>query len=177
MATRNGTGGEAGQAELIGYQAAISLWAHERGVCWNRFNVMLLVNAIVMAVLAATFANDSSAQVPALILCVIGLALSATWLALTRRSFEVQNYYLKSAQEIEEGSLGGAVRTLARGEAFGQGEKVTLTLDGDDETMQLGGLAGVVTAEMGAQVLIGIFGGLYVLLAILTVVQMGRQMF
>lgn len=164
------------EQSLAGYQTAIRLWTHEAAQNWSRFNMLLVVNSILIAVLGLTL-TESSLMVATLVIGVVGMVVGAVWFLLTRRSFAWQAFYRKSAQEIEENQLGGAVTLLARGEEFDDGEAVALTLGGEAEQVRMGALASVITAELGAQIIIGIFLALYVIFALLTAIQMARQVF
>jgi hypothetical protein len=95
----------------------------------------------------------------------------------TRRGGEQQGYYMASAREIEEMALGEDIQTLARGADFTDGDNVSITLGGKDQKMQMSALAGVFTAEFSALVVVGLFGAAYILLAILTVLEMFRGVF
>lgn len=42
---------------LIGYQMAINLWIYQRAQCWERFNIMLLVNSIIIGAIGLTISG------------------------------------------------------------------------------------------------------------------------
>jgi len=80
----------------VGYQVAVSLWTYEGEQNWARFNVMLVANSIIIAVLglAATsqLSNQGSLGPLSVVLSVVGLLLSAAWFLITVRGFDYQKY-------------------------------------------------------------------------------------
>src|SRR5216117_444096 len=76
----------------IGYQAAISLWIHEGGLIWSKFNALLVANSIILASIGLTLsASNSTAALAEIFLKgmpIAGVVLCILWMSLTRRSFE-----------------------------------------------------------------------------------------
>ena len=111
-------GDQAEQSALVGYQTAITLWTYEGSQNWARFNVMLVANSIVMAVLGLTLTSGQSLLVATLILSVVGMVVCAAWFLMTKRGFDTQKYYTRAAREIEETYLAGTITTVSRGAAL-----------------------------------------------------------
>ena len=63
---------------LMGYQTAIDLWISQGDQSWARFNVMLVVNTIILAVIGLNPAQNSPLPF-ALLLPIAGLLICIIW--------------------------------------------------------------------------------------------------
>jgi hypothetical protein len=118
---------------ISGYEAAIALWTYTGQEVYNRFNVMLTANAIILATLGLilTSGNQSHNKV-GFVLSVSGFILCFGWVALNARNFIYAHYYVESARNLEE-HIGKEVATVRNGKnirmeglaKFGVGKRVT----------------------------------------------------
>jgi len=76
----------------IGYQAAVDLWIAEGEQIWARFNAMLVVNSIIVAVIGFALGGQRMLPVITVSLPIAGLVVCAVWYVLMKRDFEYQAY-------------------------------------------------------------------------------------
>jgi len=146
----------------IGYQAAIQLWTYEGGQNWARFNVMLVANSIIIAVLglAITSANPSTAI--SVVLSVVGVILCIAWFLITKRGFDYQKYYVLSARELEEKFLSKVITTASRGGAFADGKPVSIEIGGAPKKIRMGWWSRKTSAGNISIIVILLFAVVYV---------------
>lgn len=152
------------QNAQIGYQVAIDLWAHAGEEVWARFNVMLVANSIIIAVIG--FAMTGQRAVPAItvLLPVIGIVLCALWFVMMRRAFDYQDYFILSARELEEKYLVDPVRTLSRGAAFSDGKPVSLEVAGASVTRRMSLCSRLMRAKKASYVVVITFVVVYLVM-------------
>ena len=121
----------------IGYQVAIGLWTYEGEQNWARFNVMLIANSIIFAILGLVVTSQNPKQSISLVMSIVGTILCVMWFLITKRGFDYQNYYVLSARELEERFFSGVIKTSSRGGTFADGHSVTLDIDGKPRTLQM----------------------------------------
>jgi hypothetical protein len=146
---------------LIGYQIAVKLWKNQENQGWARFNVMLVVNGIIIAAIGLAD-NQSSQSFLASLLPIAGLLICAVWFIFTRREVSYSVYYAMSARELEEKYLSDPVKTVSRGSLFAQGKVVTFEIDGEPTQLRMGTLARVLRERAIADWIIVILAILYV---------------
>ncbi len=147
---------------LIGYQMAISLWTYQGEGGWTTFNVMLVANSIVIAVIGFAITSERPLLVFTLVLPIVGLLLCGIWFVLMRRQTEYSDYYILCAREIEQKYLSDPVKTVSRGGLFGEGGTVTIEIDGESIQLRMSRWARILRAKTAANLVIVIFAFLYI---------------
>lgn len=108
----------------VGYQVAVSLWLYEGNLIWSRFNVMLIVHSLVVAgIVQALLAQQSVSTIVAIGLSVFGFVMCVIWYGLIARGFDYQDYYVKTARELEEHHLAPTVQTTVNGMHVNRGSR------------------------------------------------------
>ena len=87
---------------LLSYRTAIDFWIYQGQLNWNRFNVMLVANSILIAVIGSLVASEKPIPVLTMLLAVLDLCLSAAWAVLTLRGFDYHKYWGFWAWELEQ---------------------------------------------------------------------------
>lgn len=147
----------------VGYQVAAGLWTYEGKQNWARFNVMLVANSTILAIIALVVTSEPARPLISLLMTIVGLILCAAWFLITKRGIDYQNYYVNSARELEERFLGQVVKTASRGSIFARGRPVTFELDGKPLTLQMSWSSRRASAGLIALVVISLFALVYVL--------------
>ncbi len=118
----------------IAYRVAVQLWTYEGTAAWNRFNVMLVANSILVGVAASALVSNARTEW-LLWFPIAGIALCAPWWAILRRGMGYQFHYTYSARCLEE-LLHEPMRTVRDGRKLSEGESVTYSdRPGDTHTM------------------------------------------
>jgi hypothetical protein len=146
---------------LIGYQMAVALWTNQGNQSWARFNVMLVVNGIIIAAIGLA-SNQNPQPLLTLLLPFAGLLICAIWFILTRREKAYSDYYVMSARELEEKYLSDPVKTVSRSGLFAEGETVIIEISGKPIELHMGKLARVLNARAAANWIIIILAILHV---------------
>jgi hypothetical protein len=147
----------------IGYQIAVDLWTYEGEQNWARFNVMLVANSVIIAVIGLAVTNQEPLPSISFGMSVVGLILCITWFLIMKRGFDYQNYYVMSAREIEERFLAHIVKTISRGGAFAEGQPVTIEIGGKPKDLQLSWWSRRARAVHISEIVILIFTTIYIL--------------
>lgn len=146
-----------------GYQAAVDLWTYEGEQNWARFNVMLVANSIIIAVLGLTLTSQERLASMSIVLSIVGLILCAAWFVITKRGFDYQNYYVMSARELEERFLSNVIETASRGGTFAQGCPVSIQIDGKPKTLRMSRWSRIASAGRVSLIVVLVFAAVYVL--------------
>jgi phosphate/sulfate permease len=149
-----------------GYQSAVNLWAYEGGLCWARFNVMLMANSIILTVSGITANQGNRLSLILKVMPIVGLVMCVAWFLLISRAFSYYKYWVMSARELEERLEDAAVKTVSRGATFAAGEEVSFILGGSETKYRMSWLARKAKAEQIAYLVISVFFAGYVLLAV-----------
>lgn len=81
----------------VGYQKAIDLWIQEARLFWTQFNIMVVINVLII-----TLAYNKSYSVsPAFISPAIGLVLCLAWIAMMQRTRAYFKYWVSVVKELE----------------------------------------------------------------------------
>jgi hypothetical protein len=153
----------------IGYQIAINLWSSEGEENWARFNVMLVANSVIIAVIGLTITNQPPIPSISIGMSVVGLILCITWFLIMRRGFDYQNYYVMSARELEERFLAPVVKTVSRGGAFAEGQPVIIEIGGKPKTLLMSWWSRRSRAKYISEIVIFIFAAIYIFAVLLVV--------
>ena len=125
----------------VGYQIAVGLWMNESELYWARFNVMLVANSIIIAVLGLIFTSNPNnpclSSILSMILAALGFLVCLAWLLLTNRGYDYQNYYVLSARE-QESYLEKTVKTVSRGDLFAKNKCVEIRIGEKTEKVRMG---------------------------------------
>jgi hypothetical protein len=97
----------------VGYQVAVGIWTFQGQMNWNRFNVILVANSVIIAVISAK--RSGADPLPPLIvsLAILGIILCIAWVLITARGFAYLTYWFRCATELER-HLGDGIRTTSR---------------------------------------------------------------
>lgn len=88
------------------YNVAINKNTSESEIQWNRYNAMLLFNTILFTAIGFVYREGLVfSKTIVVYLPIAGLASCLFWFAMTLRGFQWINYWIKSAQKIEEEHL------------------------------------------------------------------------
>jgi len=87
------------------YRAALDLLMHEGTLLWNRFNVFLVANSIMIAALSALISSSRHCTVFVSTLCLAGTGLSIVWLAVNIQGFRQCRGYWDIAHSTEKDHL------------------------------------------------------------------------
>ncbi len=150
----------------LGYEVATNLWIYEGQSTWAAFNAMVVANSVILATEGIFHQGLISLLLP-----ILGIILCVTWLALTTRGFEVHNYRVLSARELEEKYLSSEIKTVSRGAAFHEGKEIILRINGNDKKMQLSRWARLMKGKHLSVVVIFSFGFLHLFSLILKLID------
>ena len=154
----------------IGYQAAVDLWTYEGEQNWARFNVMLVANSIIIAVLGLSVTGPNGSPSISIVLSIVGLILCISWFIITKRGFDYQTYYVLSARELEERFLSDIVITTSRGGTFADGCPISIQIDGKPKRLQMSWWSRLSSAGSISLIVVLVFAIVY-MLAILQAVR------
>ena len=140
----------------IGYRVAVNLWTYQGSLNWNRFNVMLAANSIIVAVLGVV-SNQSTSLVIRFLLPVIGLFLCVVWVFLTSRGFDYHRYWSAQALALEREYLSDPVRSVSQAQPTEEGaSKVQFS-----RLSQLPVLSDLGRQKGAAFAIVGVFASVY----------------
>lgn len=128
----------------IGYQKAVDLWMHEARLFWSQFNVMLVINTLIV-----TIANNKSWATisPPYVPPIIGVALCIVWAIMMSRTSSYNRYWIYSAKELERKLSSATVKTVSRGEEFSAGKTVDFDTLGNSQQFRMNRLGRIVTTQ------------------------------
>jgi len=147
---------------LVGYQMAIELWTNQGVQGWARFNGMLVVNSIIIAVIGLTITSQRQLTVLTFLLPLLGLLLCGIWFVLGRREAQYSDYYIHAARELEEKYLSDPVKVISRGGLFAEGQPVTIEISGKSKELRMSKLAQIFRAKTVANWMIAILAIIYI---------------
>jgi hypothetical protein len=97
----------------VGYEVAVNLWTYQGSLIWNRFNIMLTANSVIISVIGILLSSDADLTVFAVLLPIVGLVLCLVWTLLAARGFVYHEYWSSRACELEEKHLSDVVKTVS----------------------------------------------------------------
>ncbi|MCE5250269.1 hypothetical protein LLG96_08620 [bacterium] len=147
----------------VGYQVAVSLWTSESEQTWARFNVMIVANSIILAIIGLVVTSEHAMLSISFVMSIVGIIMCIMWLFITKRGFDYQDYYVNSARELEERFLRHVIKTASRGSIFADGQSVTFELDGKTTKFQMSRCSRIARARFISIVVIFLFIIVYVL--------------
>ena len=159
-----------------GYQAAITMWAHEVGLFWGISNALLLANSLIVGVVTilglglggtASSVNSPESRYWLVVLVVFfGFCLCVLWSHSLERTLHWQKYWIWSARELEEKFLKQPVQTLSRGGRLADAKdvKAALRIDGNEELLELPLILKSWKGRHSARALVVIFFLAYIVL-------------
>lgn len=124
---------------------------------------MLVANSIILAIIGLVVTSEHARLSISFVMSIVGLILCAAWFLITKRGFDYQDYYVKSARELEERFLGQVVKTASRGSIFAGGRPVTFELDGKPTTLQMSWSSRIASAGLISLIVLFLFTFVYVL--------------
>jgi len=83
------------------YQGALDKSNSEGQIQWARFNAILVVNTIFLAIIGFTY-NNNFLPVSRQMLAVLGIVLCFLWFQMTKRGFMWIRFFTTKARKIEE---------------------------------------------------------------------------
>jgi hypothetical protein len=144
----------------IGYQTAVQLWASQSEQLWSGFNAMVVANSIILGAIGLLFASKEAPPALKFTLPAVGIVLSIAWLAIVKRHFHYQDYYINSARELEEKDDLKPIKTVSRGADFAEHKEVSFQIKAKKPTLQTQGL-GRIPVRWSSVGVIVIFGVVY----------------
>jgi len=148
---------------LAGYQAAIDLWTFSSAQAWERFNIMLAANSILIAAMGLSSPSGGEILLFRFFLPSLGVVLCAIWFLLVSRSFDFAEYYTFSARELEERHLSPIVETVSRGAVMSHGRRVHFEFNDGPASSRLAWSARRIRARTAAYVTMALFFIFYLL--------------
>jgi hypothetical protein len=128
----------------VGYQKAIDLWIQEARLFWTQFNIIVVINVLII-----TLAYNKSYSVsPAFISPAIGLVLCLAWIAMMQRTRAYFKYWASAVKELECKLPGSQIQTVTRGALYGDGKRVELEIGDEKHTLQIGWMSRVRTVHV-----------------------------
>jgi hypothetical protein len=97
----------------VGYRVAVDLWTYQGNLNWNRFNVMLAANSIILSVIGVVLSSQSFLPVFEVLFPAIGIVLCIVWAFLMVRGFDYHKYWSSQARELEEEYLSDVVKIVS----------------------------------------------------------------
>ena len=119
----------------IGYQTILNLYIYEGNLTWNRYNVMLVANSILIASIGILFSNLSDHSVMILVLIVAGITLCCFWYSLTQQGFKTCKHYYWSAIDFENRFLKHHANIFSRTELRAKEDSIYL-INGKNEVLE-----------------------------------------
>jgi hypothetical protein len=150
------------QEIIAAYQVAVQLWAHCGDEVWQRFNVMIVVNSLIISFIGFIISSANSLKYIMIFVSFVGIILCILWYLLLNRGLQYQKYYLKSAREIESTLHNNKIVILSKGASFGFGQEIKLKLESSIDEIKMGKLACLLTAEDCSYIIVFIFIHLYI---------------
>jgi hypothetical protein len=98
----------------VGYEVAVQLWTYQGSLIWNRFNIMLTANSVIVSVIGVLLSSESRLTGFAVLLPIVGLVMCLVWTLLAARGFVYHGYWASRARELEEMYLSDIVVTRVR---------------------------------------------------------------
>lgn len=156
---------------LVGYQVAISLWAAHGEQGWARFNVMLVMNSVILGVIGLAITSPRPLPVFTLFLPIVGLFFCVIWLIFVHREAEYGHYYILSARELEEKYLFEPVQIVSRGGHFRDGIPVSIEIGCKPVQLRMSRVARALKARTAASWTVVILAILYIAIILQSVFQ------
>jgi hypothetical protein len=128
----------------VGYQKAIDLWMHEGRLFWMEFNIMLLINVLIVTLAY----NKQYAISPSFMSPAVGLVVCFVWIAMMQRTRAYFTYWAFSARELEDKLSGADIKTVCRGALFGEGKRVQFELDQGSQTLRMSWMGRIRTKHL-----------------------------
>ena len=108
----NETGAVRKEDGRLGYQVAVDLWTYQGKINWDRYNVMLVANSIIAALIGVVFPSHHQFPGLMIVLAVAALLLCLCWVLVTARGFDHHTYWGFCAWELEKLYLSSTVTTV-----------------------------------------------------------------
>jgi hypothetical protein len=115
----------------VGYEVAASFWTYQGQLNWHRYNVMLVSNSVMLAVIGATLSSQRLLPYLTLALAIVGLILCFVWVLLTARGFDHHKFWGLCAWELER-HLGDEVKTVSKLQVFAKGDNVSFKVHSEE---------------------------------------------
>lgn len=145
------------------YQAALSLTQTEESTVWQRFSIFLVTNIILLGTTLWKEAGISRTALP-----IMGLVICAIWLALSMRGFTYQLYYFRYAQHVEK--LLDSQTLVQQAAELGK-NNITIV---DEGPLRMPWPGRLITGPHAAYVIVYVFMGIYLTLAVYELVGRGK---
>lgn len=146
----------------VGYQTAIDLWGILVQTSWSRFNAMLVANSIIVSIIVLALPNKETLYMFIIIFPFIGITLCIIWFLLMRRDSKYQNYYVRSARELEREYL-DPVQTVLRGGEFKENVEIFINDGFNPKKFKIGWIRLFTTSNLSYAV-ISLFVIVYIIL-------------
>ena len=84
------------------YEVAAGMYMAENQLTWDRFNVMLVANSVVLAGAGVAGDEDNLFRPAVVSLPIIGILLCIMWILMMDRGFRYHDHWRNSAKLIED---------------------------------------------------------------------------
>jgi hypothetical protein len=121
------------------YEVAAGLYMAENQLTWDRFNVMLVANSVVLAGAGVAGDEDNLFRPAVVSLPIIGILLCIMWVLMMDRGFRYHDHWRDSAELIED----------------------DLNIDEEKKTIKNARLPGILRAHKFAYLVVGLFATVY----------------
>jgi len=85
----------------VGYQVAVNLWTYQGTLNWNRYNIMLIANSVIISAISIIISSSGSSAAYAKWLLCAGLIFCVLWIFITGRGFAYRDHWSSNARELE----------------------------------------------------------------------------
>lgn len=124
---------------------------------------MLVAHTIFILIIGkSAIANNIKAPFITILLSILGAMICIFWLIMTKRCGDYQNYFLKSARELEENYLSDSIKTVSRGAKFAEGKKVNIKLKKSKTSSRMCFWSRMMKANDAACYVIALFIAVYI---------------
>ena len=145
----------------VGYGVAVNLWTYQGSLIWNRFNIMLTANSVIVSVIGVLLSSDADLTVFAVLLPIVGLVLCVVWTLLAARGFVYHKYWASRACELEEAYLSDVVRTVCEAKS-----------SRDDGRVKFSGLSRLGGQKEMTYVVISVYAAVFVFALVYTILAL-----
>ena len=111
----------------IAHQTVCTMYTHEAQLVWHRYNVLLVANSILLAIIGIISSKNSLSLIFSISLPVVGFVLCIIWHSMTKKGFAATVHWAWEAERIES-SLPEIMRAFSNRRNRINGASVTYTV-------------------------------------------------
>ncbi len=148
----------------IAYQVAIQMLIYEGNLVWNRFNVFVVANSIIIFTIGVLATSEVRFKHFTLLLIPVGIFFCLLWSILTNRGFLQFTHHHWSAIDLEERYSSQLGSVMSKTKDFGEGKKINYKINGIDCSKQLKWIEQKLSVRLVAKLTIRVFIAIYIIL-------------